>query len=635
MEFKVQYKVCNKMEAVALENISFGGDIGERFDRFIHERTSGDFAINEILREAEECFADQLDDEFNHGMWRGEFWGKLAISAAGICRMKRDEGLLEDLRESAYTMLSYQREDGYLSTYRDNKDIIKCDVEISKRDCGWACPYNWNIWGQKYTLWGLLEIAMLTDDEKILEGAKKLADNVLETVSSLGIRVKDAGVMDGMAASSIMKPILILYRLTADERYLEFAKGIARDMDMESDECPNVIRNSRLGIPMTDWYSRENEWYAKAYECISLLEGVAELYRITGDEALFESLKNFWDVTAEKESNILGSVGYCEQFFDAKAYPDAATEVCDVIHWMRLSYELFCITGDVKYIKVMDKAFLNAFLAGIYEDGKWGAFFVRSSGRHYEADRHCDTKYQHCCLNNAGRGFTNMAQSIITLGEGGYYINSYIQSQIQHGDTLFRISKGYTDYGKISITIRGMTPGKSVFLLVPDWSRKTVLAIAGVKRELECGKYNEVVIDSEEAELRISFDMSVRICDFEGEYYETPADDYHRLRWVDTSGGFCDRGAMVYRPMSVVYCGPLLLARSKKIGSLESDMFSGETVWGRGASAEAVVYRHDRLLTLCELTVKAGDEEKTLFMCDYASAANLSTHDARYFTVFI
>lgn len=634
MEFKVQYKIKDKMTLPMLEGVALDGEIGERFDRFIHERVSGDFAINEVLREAEECFAEQLDDEFNHGMWRGEFWGKLAISAAQIARMKNDAGLLEDLRESAYTMLSYQREDGYLSTYRDNKDIVKCDTERSLREVGWACPYNWNLWGQKYTLWGLLEIARLADDEKILAGARKLADNVIRTVKELGIRVKDAGVMDGMAASSIMKPMLILYRLTADERYLEFAENIAKDMDLEVDECPNAIRNSRLGIPMTNWYSVDDGWYAKAYECMSMLEGVAELYRITAEHPLLEALVGFWDSTVEYESNILGSVGYCERLFAARSYPDAATEICDVIHWMRFSLELFCITGEEKYVKVIEKAFLNAFLAGVYEDGRWGAFFVRSSGRHYDAERHCDTKHQHCCLNNVGRGFANMAESIITKGEGGFYVNSYIQSKTQHGDTLFRISRGYVDNGNVFITLRGFTPGESVFLLVPDWSEVTTLTVNGESRTLERGKYNRVVIEGEEAVLKISFDMSARICDFEGEYTELSDEDYHRYRWADCPGA-CDRGAMVYRPMSVVYRGPLLLARSKKIGSKEEEMFSGETVFGKKASAEATTYRHDRLLTLCKLTLSVEGEERTLLMCDYASAANLSVQDGRFFSVFI
>ena len=634
MDFKIAYKVENKLLAPELVFTAFDGEIGERFDRFIYERVSGEFAINEILREAEEFFAEQLDDEFHHGMWRGEFWGKLAISAARIANMKSDIGLAEDLRESAYTMLSYQREDGYLSTYRNNLDLFRRDPEISIRDVGWACDYNWNMWGQKYTLWGLIEIAMLTGDKKILKGAVKMADNILKTIEELGTRVKDTGVMDGMASSSIMKPMLILYRLTADERYLAFSIDIAHEMDRDDGENPNIIRLAREGKPVSDWYSREEGWYAKAYEMMSTLDGVAELYRITGEPSLLEAVRNFWETVNEKEANILGSVGYCEQLFDAKKYPDSATEICDVIHWMRLSYELLSITGEAKYAEAMERAFLNAFLAGVYEGGKWGAFFVRSSGRHYDALRQCESKYQHCCINNVGRGFANMAESVIMRGEDGYYVNSYVPSRIGLDGALFRIGGGYTYNGNVSISIRGVEPGSKVFLRVPEWSKETVLSVDGVKTKLKAGEYNGVVIESSETVLRISFDMSVRVCDFEGEYFEIPSTDYHRQRWCD-SNGLCDRGAMVYRPMSVLYRGPLLLARSKKIGSTEEEMFSDKTVWGKSAVASAVTLRHDSLLALCRVELQYDGKTEELLMCDYASAANLSTSDGRFFSVFV
>ena len=88
MNFKVEYKVKNKMNAPSLSDVSLDGMIGARFDRFAYERVSSDFAIKEILREAELCFRDQYDDEYNHGLWRSEFWGKLMISACRVCRMK-------------------------------------------------------------------------------------------------------------------------------------------------------------------------------------------------------------------------------------------------------------------------------------------------------------------------------------------------------------------------------------------------------------------------------------------------------------------------------------------------------------------------------------------------------------------
>ena len=63
------------MNAASLSSVSFNGEIGRRFDRFVYERVSGDFAIREILTEAEKFFSTKLDDEYGSGMWRGEFWG--------------------------------------------------------------------------------------------------------------------------------------------------------------------------------------------------------------------------------------------------------------------------------------------------------------------------------------------------------------------------------------------------------------------------------------------------------------------------------------------------------------------------------------------------------------------------------
>ena len=49
MNFKVEYKVKNKMNAPSLSDVSLDGIIGARFDRFAHERVSSDFAISSFV----------------------------------------------------------------------------------------------------------------------------------------------------------------------------------------------------------------------------------------------------------------------------------------------------------------------------------------------------------------------------------------------------------------------------------------------------------------------------------------------------------------------------------------------------------------------------------------------------------
>ena len=69
MIYKVDYKVHNLMETAPLGNCFLEGEIGARFDRFIYERVNGKFAIENVLREAEDYFATQYDDIYTLGYW--------------------------------------------------------------------------------------------------------------------------------------------------------------------------------------------------------------------------------------------------------------------------------------------------------------------------------------------------------------------------------------------------------------------------------------------------------------------------------------------------------------------------------------------------------------------------------------
>jgi len=637
MNFVVDYKINNLMCAPNLSSVTLDGEIGARFDRFIDERVAGRFAVEEILKEAEKCFFDQLDDEFNYGLWRSEFWGKLMLSAVRVSRMKSDANLRAAIRDSVYRILSYQREDGYLSAYRNSDHIFPVDKKISLLQVEWECDYSWNVWGQKYTLWALLEAAMLLDDRAVLDACVRLLDRLILQIEKSGKRVKDTGVMHGLASSSILKPTLVLYRLTGDEKYLAFSKRIAEDMDSDKDEWPNVIKNAFSGVPVSKWYKTEDGWYAKAYEMMSTVDGIIELYRVTGEKRYLDAPMAYWELLSKYEVNILGSAGYCERLSDAKEYVDSATEVCDAIHWMRISYELFSLTGEEKYVSAFEKAFLNAFLAGVFDDGRGGAFFVRSAGRHWNAEPQVGTKYQNCCLNNVPRGFANAAEIVASRDAEGYSLNMCIPATLRFGNTLIHIHGGYVDNGVFFVTVRGAVPGEKIKIRIPAWTNSATVRL-GLADDITVtggGRYEAFTLTEEDTLIKIAFDMTARIVDFEGSYVDLPDTDYHRKRWVDTADGLCDRGAMVFGPMSTLTRGPLLFARSKRMLAKEEDMFSGKTVFGTGATCEAKVIRHDRMLSAIKVKISSDGEERELLMCDFASAANRELDDPRYFTVFI
>jgi len=639
MKFIIPYAVENIRRSPDLADTSLDGEIGTRYDRFVYQRVNGKFAIEEILREAEDCIRDKYDDEFVHGLWKTEFWGKLMLSAVRVCRQKSDAQLKEDIRRSAYRLLSFQNPSGFLGSYADEENIFPASEEECIRYIGWASCYNWSAWGTKYTMWALLECAQLLDDEVILNACRRMADQLMGVLEKNGKRLKDAGVMHGMAAGSIMKPMLVLYRLTGEKKYYEFCLAAAREWEREDGEMPNLITNALSGKSPADWYEIEKDgkpnWYAKAYEMMSSYDGLIELYRVSGDGKYLQAVRAFWDSVKRDEENVLGSVGYCERFWHAKDYADSATEICDVLHWMRLSYELFCLTGEASYMEAFEKAFLNAFLAGVWEDGTSGAFFIRAAGRHWTADWQVETKYQHCCVNNVGRGYVNAIESVMTEGDDGYYVNLYLHSKIRFGEDSFRISRGYTDSGSVMITARTAQPGKKLYLRMPAWSKMTKIAVGETVTEAAPGAYYALTLAGGQQVIRLSFDMTPEVIHFAGTFEILPATDYHRYRWVDSSNGLCDVRQMLPSAKSVIRRGPVMLARSKRFGSTEEEMFSTETVWGKDCTCTARVIRHDRLLTGCRVTLTYDGQDHEYVMCDVASAANRDLEDVRFFSMYV
>lgn len=637
MNYKTEYKVQDAVFASPLENCALEGEIGARFDRFIYERVSGRFAIEEILRESEDFFKTQYDDIYPFGYWRSEFWGKLVLSAVRCARYKNEDRLKEDLRRSCYKVLSMQREDGYLSTYRNSNNIYPVDTEKATLYMGWGADYCWNIWGIKYTLWALIESADLLDDAFILSGAIKLADWVLAKFKEDGTRVKDSGVMNGLPSSSILKPLLVLYRLTGDEKYLDFSKKIVKEWERDDNERPNLINNALSGKSVAEWYDLNDGWYPKAYEMTSCFDGILELYRLTGEKKLLDATISFYNILKKHESNILGSVGYCERYQNATLYADSATEICDVTHWMRLCFELYRITGEVEYMDSFEKAFVNAFLAGVYADGRGGAFFVRGAGRHWTALPHCETKYQHCCVNNIGRGFANAAESCVMQNDKGYYVNMYTQSYVTFGDTEIRVGAGYFDIGWVGISVRNPEKGKKLYLRIPEWSKNTYIRIGLEKSEVyaECGKYFEIDLTEETTFLKVRFDMEIEC--IKREWFPIPEGDYHLVRYTDVHKDLCDRSCMLSTSKIVLRRGAVILARTKKLCAKEEDMFNSESLYDKNIeniNASLCTNNKGNLATV-RVGITADKKVYEYVMCDYASSANIDTCDPKYFSIYL
>ncbi|MBR3967348.1 MAG: glycoside hydrolase family 127 protein [Clostridia bacterium] len=608
----IEYKVKNKLEPFALADINEKGYIGHLIERQIYHRINSDFARNIVYPVCEEVFRTRLDDRMGLGLWQGEFWGKWMICACRAARYKNDPEMKAFLHKCALGVISTQDEDGYIGTFKDKNFIFPVDIEKGKQIVGWPCDWNWNLWGRKYTFWGLIEAYELTGDKNILDAAERFFENYQKVLDEVGVKVWQTGTFVGMPSCSIMKPVLIMYRITGNKKYLDFAEEIADFWDNEEDLAPCLIRNSFSGKPIDDWYENHGGRWTKVYELLSCLDGLLELYRLTGVKRYYDAVTEFVKLIIEHEQNPLFSVGFNDQFISGGYYVNACSEPCDVVHWFRLIYELYLISGEKKYADMLEIIGYNPLMASITYDGFWGERIIRSQGKHQYAPNQPGPDplpYHHCCVDNLPKGMLNFAESAVVREGKNVYINFFTPIGID-SDIKIEISDGYLCGKEFSVKVSG---AEKVYVRIPEYCRASKLC--GKNIEAEDGYY--LVPDGLKSEFALQFDTNPRIVKMEKNMIEPEREDVHFRRFTleREDIGYVDEKYMLHgRPDRVMY-GPLLLARSIRID--DSDCTQAE-----GGHSECSIENctsPDLFQLVCTVKTDKGEYK----MCDYASAGKV------------
>ena len=621
----------DRLTAAPVGDVAVRGHVSEVQSRFLAYRVIGEFARDKIWKEAYEAFAHPDDDVFNHGigMWKGEFWGKLMISACRVAEHTGNRELQEFLHQEALELIKFQHEDGYLGTYVNKEYIVPLPIEEQKKRVGWPCPWNWNLWCRKYTLWGLLSCYRLTGDRTLLKAADRAMTQQIEMLHRRGLKLCDTGTssMHGFPPCSILKPLLWLYRDTGKVKYLDYAREIIGYFSDPSCQAVQFAAKLATGKPLQDWYPEENGLWGKAYEMMSLLDGFVEFYRMTGDKSALDVVVKMQDRILRDEQNLCLSVGYNDQFWGAARQLNGVSEPCDAIHWMRLNHDLWLVTGEAKYVDAIEVTFYNAFLAGVRPDGKWGARCVRSHGRHQYAPPQSGMTLQHCCINNMPRGFMDAAQTVAAKDAGGaLYVVLYHDAEVRIGDDGVALSGNYPVSGEVTAVIDRAVAG-TVRFRVPAWCPRLSARFGETVRESLKPGWLEVDVPAGRSVWTLSFDMNPRIIDSLRESVVA----YDRksplvARWAFNDDG--DRGErdlfplLRKEPAAQVMWGPLLLAKSVRTDCTEAQILDPMTVnrggWTlRAAPAKGVA----NVWGAWDLEFVKDGQKRLVRVCDYSSAA--------------
>ena len=435
------------------------------------------------------------DADFDRG-WRGEYWGKMMRGACFVYSYTKHEELYKILTDTVEDMIGSADEDGRISSY----------ARFHEFD-------GWDMWERKYVLLGMQYFLEICEDntfvERIIKSMCGQRDYIMSKIGDSDDKIQITAATRnwrGLNSVSILEPVVRLYSLTKEQKYLDFAEYIV------STGGADVVNIFELAY--------KNEFYpyqypvTKAYEMTSCFEGLLEYYRIKGEDWHKTAVINFADKILESDFTVIGCCGCTHELFDHSTVRQTNTtngnimqETCVTVTLMKLFYQLTLLTGDSKYVDAFEISLYNAYMGSINtekvieptikaEHPDWsieplpfdsyspltaGTRGNGIGGLRLMSDNH----YYGCCacIGAAGIGLAPKMQLMTT--QKGFAMNLYINGSVktkttQGTDIVFKTSTEYPKSGSIKIEINSDKEEQFELLLRnPAWSGTTVVTLNG------------------------------------------------------------------------------------------------------------------------------------------------------------
>ena len=385
--------------------------------------------------------------------WIGEHVGKWLHAATLAWAYSGDEALRRKLDSVAAALIATQEPDGYLGTYAPGKRFGLYDGA------------DWDVWSHKYNLIGLLTYYRYTGNRSALEASRKIGDLLIATFPAKK-SILAAGTHLGMAATSTLGPVVELYRLTGDARYLEFARYIVRAY--EETGGPNILRSLLAPGGKVDHIAN-----GKAYEMLSNLVGLGELYQVTGDPRLLRALENAWTDITQNRLYLTGTASIRELFGADHELPNGEEahlgETCVTVTWLQFNALLLAQTGETKYGDEIERSLYNQLTAAQNPRGDDWCYYTALEGvKHYDSGISC-------CHSSGPRGLA-LAPTLAYLEAGdAIYVSTLETSRAQFTMNGYpveiRQESQFPYDGRSTLTIKVSGPTRFILRIrVPAWA---------------------------------------------------------------------------------------------------------------------------------------------------------------------
>lgn len=311
-----------------------------------------------------------------------------------------------------------------------------------------------------------------------------------------------------------------LYQTTQEQKYLDFAYWLLEErghghgtMGDEGKWDPVYYQDI---VPVR----RLTDISGHAVRCMYLYCGMADVAALKNDTGYIAAIDRLWDDVVHRNMYITGGIGSSrdnEGFTEDYDLPnlDAYCETCASVGMVLWNQRMNQLTGDSKYIDILERSLYNGALAGISLGGD-RFFYVNpldSKGDHHRQEWYGCA----CCPSQLSRFLPSIGNYIYASSDDALWVNLYIGNtgQIRIGETDILLTQE-TDYpwdGSVKLTISTSQPlEKEIRLRIPNWCKTYDLSINGKRINVSEEKGYAVIKDWKSQDvIALDMDMPVEI----------------------------------------------------------------------------------------------------------------------------
>ncbi len=577
--------------------------------------------------------------------WRGEFWGKMMRGACFVYSYSKDKALFDVLKESVKDLVDSQDELGRISTYTVEKEFD-----------------GWDLWSRKYVLLGMEYFVEISDDKEfndmVIECMKRQVDYLCSKIgwASEGklLITRLTRHWRGLNSSSILEPIVRLYSLTGEAKYLDFADYIVSCGGMDVENVFELAYRNEMHpyqYPVT-----------KAYEMTSCFVGLLEYYRIRKNEKHLTAIINFANRVLEDDFTVIGSAGCTHELFDhstvRQANPDRgdprAQETCVTVTLMQFFYQLNLITGDPKYIDAFERSLYNGYLGAVNTDDAIDTTAakmypelklvpmpfdsyspltpgIRGNGTG-GLKPFADGRYYGCCICIGSAGIGAAMKTAVLTSKSGVVVNLFEKGEVTQPlsngkNVTLKFDTAYPVDNKVKIAVdTNCDDDFEILIRNPEWSVNTTLTVNGKPLTVTKGYISIYRKWSNGDVIEIDFDMRAKAI------FPIPYGSQILMNKVVWGANCMCPTFDVEHPSThnhiAIQYGPLMLAQENRLGYSVDDAVSVKV--NDDGYVDIVIPETKTAPYACAFEAKVPTTDGEYFtVTDYASAGKLWTNTSK------